>query len=124
MKTMYTGHPYQLSGGPTNVEAIVYVHHLIRVYIHMQPRLFCFLLFFSVPVNNIHTLFINKLFVIFTHSNKLFINHVHVKELVSSRGHSNTFLSKSLGVFFSFQSEITSMRIQIVLLLQKGNRTE
>ena len=52
------------------------VHHLIRVYIHMQPfsqkkkkkkmqpRLFCFLFFFfSVPVNNKLVV----MFVIFTH---------------------------------------------------------
>ena len=53
-----------------------HVHHLIWVYIHMQPfsqkkkkkklqpRLFCFLLFFfSVPVNNKLVV----MFVIFTH---------------------------------------------------------
>jgi len=36
MKTMYTGRPYLISCVPTNIEAaIVHVHHLIRVYIHM-----------------------------------------------------------------------------------------
>ena len=70
-----------------------HVHHLIWVYIHMQsfsqkkkkkkmqPRLFCFLLFFfSVPVNNKLVV----MFVIFTHWNKLFINHVHLNTNCSS----------------------------------------